>query len=235
MNGKHRRGRIFALLMALSLCIGTMTVTAQAEEYQYGHLNYYSKISKTSVGDSFWFSDEWLLRDGAERNDALALLSAQLACTAKDGASSEAMLEALGFENVHSERYGSTDPGDCAYTLGTKKLNGRTVVAVVFQGLEYGDKGWQQNVTVDPGGTVTPDQGSYAAAAETFLSDFDKLKVPSGSILWISGLSRAGAVANLACAFLIDRKPGRRTKRNTGASTTISVRTIRCRCCPSGE
>ena len=208
MKGKRKGGRIFAVLLAMALCFGLLTVPAWAAEdgYQYEKLEYYSKITADYTGDSCCYTDEWFLGNSAKKNDSLALLSAQLSCTAVNGPQSTDFLKALGFEDAALYRYDSTDPSDCGYTLGTKKLpGGRTVVAVVFDGMLYGDKGWQQNVTVNPGGEVTQDQGSYAAAAQAFLEDFDKLSLPGNSILWVTGISRAGAVANLACAYLIDR------------------------------
>ena len=89
--------------------------------------------------------------------------------------------------------------------MGTKTVGVKTLTAVVFQGDQYGDKGWQQNVTVNEDGVDTPDQASYKAAAESFLADLDAMRLAGDGILWITGQSRGGAIANLAGAYLLDR------------------------------
>lgn len=197
--------RLFALLLTLALCVGFVPRAAQAAETepQFAKVSYFSKISNACVGDSACWDDGWFLADAAERNDGLALLSAQLSASAADANGGAAFLTALGFDAA-SRRFDSADPDDCAYTLGTKTVAGRTVVAVVFQGDLYGAKGWRQNVTVN-GDEPTADQASYAAAARTFLADLDGMGFGSDAVLWLTGQSRAGAVANLAAAYLLER------------------------------
>ena len=131
--------RLFALLLSLALCLGALPPAARAAEPepQFAKISYFSKISNAYVGDSCCWYDDWFLADAAERNDGLALLSAQLSASAADANGGAAFLTALGFD-AESHRFESEDPDDCAYTLGTKTVAGRTVVAVVFQGDLYG-------------------------------------------------------------------------------------------------
>ena len=202
--------RFLSLFLSAVLCFGSLPYTVLAaeesgQEYQYVSTEYYSKISKAYVGDSSFFSDEWFLTDPAKKDDRLALLSAQLAMSAGEGEGGEAFLKAIGFSDARSCRYDSADPLDCAYVCGTKTVDGKTVMAVVFQGDLYGDKGWQQNVTVNLSDDDTGDQSSYAAAANAFLADFDAMGLDDDAVLWLTGTSRAGAIANLAAAYLLER------------------------------
>ena len=207
---KQNSLRFLALLLSVLLCCGCLpnAVFAAEEgnrEYQFVRTAYYSKISNAYVGDSSYYSDDWFLADPTVKNESFALLSAQLAMSAAEGGGGAAFLETIGFTDVKVCRYDSADPLDCAYVCGIKTLDGRTVIAVVFQGDLYGDKGWQQNVTVNLGENDSGDQSSYAAAADAFLADFDEMGVSKDAVLWLTGTSRAGSIANLAAARLLER------------------------------
>ena len=203
--------KALALILSVLLCCGCLPHAAIAaeesnQEYQYVSTEYYSKVSNAYVGDSAYYSDEWFLSDPSVKNDRLALLSAQFAISAAEGQGGEAFLKALGFSDVKACRYDSKDPLDCAYVCGKKSVEDKTILAVVFQGDLYADKGWQQNVTVNLGEEDAGDQASYAAAADAFLQDLDEMKLQDGTVFWIVGMSRAGAVANLTAARLLEKE-----------------------------
>ncbi|MBQ4506202.1 MAG: S-layer homology domain-containing protein [Firmicutes bacterium] len=214
MNIKRYLRAAQALLLTLALVLGSVPGAAFAagdDGLFYGKAEYYSKISKSYVTAGFYCSDDWFLGDPAARNDGLALVSAKLAASAGDADHGEAFLEALGFDNIASKRFASSE-NDCAYTVGTKTIdNGGKVVtlaAVVFQGDNYGDKGWQQNVTVNVDGVDTEDQASYEACAKAFLSDLEGMGLGEDTVFWLCGQSRGGAVANLAAAYMLDGDNG---------------------------
>ena len=171
---------------------------------------YLSSVSKELIEDTFVFSDEWFLNDPAERNDRLGLASAWMAALSKEGEAPAEVFKNLGFLNVKAVRYDSTQTDDCAYVIGTKEIirDGKTatLVAVVFQGRNYGAKGWLQNVTVNPDNEISIDHGSYAKAARYFLSDIEEILAGGNLVFWISGLSRAGGIANITAARLLERE-----------------------------
>ena len=212
MNIKRSGSRMLSCLLAFALCIGFLPGIASAEqpEYIYETIEYYSSITGDYVGDTCYYTDSWFNADPATQNDSLALISAQVAAAATDGERGAAVLKKLGFEDAAANRYDSTDENDCAYIIGTKDIEtaGGTarLVAVAFQGAQYGDKGWQQNVTVNKDGETTGDHASFSAAAKAFLEDYDKLGLSGNEILWIVGQSRGGAVADVASAYMLDRK-----------------------------
>ena len=208
----QRRGtRLLAFVMALAMLGGLLPGSALAvkeQADQYGAMEYFSKITSTYIPDDYYYTDQWFLGDAAQRNDSLALASAQLAASVTDDPRyGVRFLTDLGFRAA-AKRFESTARDDCAYVMGTKSISdgssSRTLVAVVFQGAEYGDKGWQQNVTVN-GQTATRDHAAFSAAAQAFLADFDGLDLGGEVTLWITGQSRGGAVADLAAAYLLDR------------------------------
>ena len=203
--------RLCSVLLVLVLLAGVLPGKAAAAEpgERSGTLAYYSTVTGEYVPVRYDYSDQWLLADPAARNDRLALVSAQLASAAGEGERGAAFLKALGFADASGHRYDSEDPSDCAYVLGTKSIHadGRdcTLVAAAFQGSFYGDKGWQQNVTVN-GESLSPDHAAYAAAAKAFLADLDGMDMKGPVIFWLTGMSRGGGIADLAAAYLLDRE-----------------------------
>lgn len=198
------------LLLALALCLACLSAPAFAAaepDYTFGEAEYFSHISNEFKTTGFYYADEWFLANPAVRNDGLALVSAQLATSAADEEHGEAFLKALGFSNVVSRHYGSA-ANDCAFVAGSRTIekDGRkvTLLAVAFQGGEYRNKGWQQNVTVNDEGSDGEDHASYGAAARVSLADLKEL-TPAGEVIyWFTGQSRAGAIANVAAAYLLD-------------------------------
>ena len=208
---KRRITLVLCVMMAMVFCVGCFGKAAKAEDHGivFGTLTYSSAISGSPVGDSFYYSDEWLLGVPGEQNDQLALISAQLAA-ASDETEASAFLEKIGFSNIERNRFDSADSMDCAYVTGTKSITtdagSRSVRVVVFQGHSYGEKGWLQNVTVNPEKGVSAEHAAYAAAAQIFLEDYDRMPQEDNTILWLCGLSRGGAVANVASAYLLERE-----------------------------
>ena len=202
---------VLCALIMLAFCAGCPDQTAQAEEHEvvFGTLTYSSAVSGSGIGDSFYYSDTWLSGSPEERNDHQALISAQL-CAASDSTETTALLEKLGFSNAESRRFDSEDSRDCAYVTGTKSIptdSGiRTVRAVVFQSHSYGEKGWLQNVTVNPEEGISEEHAAYSAAARIFLNDYDQMPQEDHTMLWICGMSRGGAVANVVSAYLLERE-----------------------------
>ena len=204
-------GRLCSALLAMAVLAGILPGQAMAAEPQHrsGTIEYYSTIAGDYVSTWYDYTDQWFLGDPAARNDRLALVSAQLALAAGEGERGAAFLKELGFADASGHRYDSEDPADCAYAIGTKTIrsDGKdcTLLAAAFQGTGYGDKGWQQNVTVN-GESLSADHAAYAAAANAFLADLDGMDLKGPVIFWLTGMSRAGGIANLAAAYLLDRE-----------------------------
>lgn len=205
--------RALSILLALTIVGSILPATVWAAEpaERYGTLGYFSSAAGEYVADSYYYSDQWFSASPSDRNDSLALISAQLASAATDEFHGTALLRGLGFADAAVCRYGSGEPDDCAYTIGTKQIRRDglpcTLVAVTFQGADYGQKGWLQNVTVNGPGGDGDDHASYEAAARRFLEDLSDRKLDGSAVFWLTGQSRGGAIANLAAAYLLDRQP----------------------------
>lgn len=211
---KKQRIRLLSIIIAvLMLAAGIPSgavLAVEKPDYQYGTMEYYSTVTGEFISDSYYYADQWFLEDASVRNDSLALVSAQLSSAAADDTHAVSFLKELGFDDASAERYDSGRPDDCAYTIGSKRIekNGSdcTLVAVAFQGAQYGSKGWEQNICVNSDTVVSGDHAAYSAAAEIFLNDLSERDVHGDVIVWLTGQSRGGAVANLAAAYLRDRK-----------------------------
>ena len=203
--------RLLSVFLALLLCFGAIPsaiFAADTAEILQTTLHYYSKVTKTYVTDSCWYTDDWFAADPADRNDALALLSAQLSAAATDTPSRvEDLLGALGFETAAYD-YDGTAPDRTAFVVGKKALtDGKKLAAVVVQSDLYGERGWLQNVTVNADGMAEADDHAAFSAAAGFL--LEKLGPEDYDVLWFAGLSRGGGIANLAAAYAIDAGCGR--------------------------
>ena len=217
LRGKTAGGRwnrLLSILLLLAMLAGLLPGTARAAEEpeeQYGVMRYYSTVTGDWAADGWRYSDRWFFADAAERNEPLALLSAQLAAAAAEEAGGAAFLDSLGFQ-TRAKGYDGGDPDGCAYVLGIKTIRqdgaARTLVAAAFQGSEYGGNGWRQNVSVNAGTAgEADDHAAYSAAAKAFLADYDGLGLSCPVTVWLTGQSRGGAVANLAAAYLLNRDP----------------------------
>ena len=180
----------------------------------------YGKIAECStyakgelLADTFYYKDAWFGEDPTTRNDALALMSMQLAAAAvtnaEDGAGASA-LRALGFERVGFVGFSTEDPDDCAYTWATKQLGGQTLVAIVFQSYALDSatkvKGWMQNFHVNDE-TASGEHAAFKKAAEKAVNGILSLGGENAKY-WLMGQSRAGALANLSAAKLADKLGG---------------------------
>ncbi len=206
--------RILSTLLALALMLPALCGGAGAEAVKaspgmiFSSLEYYSVVDGGSVQDSCYYDDIWFAAGPEERNDALALISSQLSACTGLPESAVVLLKNLGFADARAMRFENTDPGDpdCAYLIGSKTIvvNGteRRLIAVAFNGMKYGMKGWLQDVTVNSDESGS-DHYALSVAARIFLEDFSGLNPGPGDIVWLTGHSRAGAVANLTAAYLL--------------------------------
>ena len=209
-SGIRKTGTAAFLAAVIGLTAAVCGAGAEAPDILQADISYLSKISKEAVRDTIRYADEWFRQDPGIRNDSLALASAQMASVSGDPEQAAEVLGKLGFTAAEGRRFDSGEADDCAYTVGTKplSLDGRqaTLVALFPQGREYGEKGWLQNVTVNPDGDEVPDHGAYAAAAQSVLADLEGMLPEGDRVFWICGMSRGGAIAGLISARLLDTK-----------------------------
>ncbi len=133
------------------------------------------------------------------------------------------LLSDLGFDGIDTKSYNIRNeevPGttstenSIAYALGYKNLNGSekntTVIAVGIRGLGYGLE-WSNNFKMGDSGTHQGFEQSarkVSEGIEDFISN-NRSKIgldkgPKRIVLWITGYSRAGAVANILAGKLLN-------------------------------
>ena len=116
----------------------------------------------------------------------------------------ETYLTGAGFENLYSFGYDEpTTTDSLSGVIGMKQIDGDTLIAAVTCGQGYG-KEWAGNLKV---GTGVRHQG-FDEASELLREHIDTYinenNIEGDKKIWLAGISRAGAVANLAAADLID-------------------------------
>ncbi len=223
-----KRGkRITALLLALLLAIGGMPLPAQAatdESYiTEGSFRFTSNDGKLHQGeDHFVFREDCFMRSSFLGCSHLMLLSSQAAQASasylggSDGYETdpsqgsrniEAMLEAMGFEDIESNAYYHQDTREnaCGAAMGRRQLalGGKTytLLAVFPRSMRYQQE-WAGNFTVG-GGAIH--EGLKAARDEVlrFMKRYvEKLGIQGDLKIWIAGHSRGGAISNAVGGFL---------------------------------
>lgn len=116
----------------------------------------------------------------------------------------ETFLSQAGFYNLHPFGYDKpTEEDSLSGVIGMKVVNGRTVIAAVTCGQGY-KKEWAGNMKVGKG---VRHQGFNTGAhkLEAQLENYIKENnIEGDKVLWITGMSRAAAIANLTAADAIE-------------------------------
>ena len=204
--------KTFAAVLAAILPLANLPAVHAEEEdpFLYGTLEEISTVDpEVTLKDSFYFSDEWFSQSPEVRNDALALVSMQLAAAAVDDEADgygTAFLKELGFNDIGYANFASDDPEDCAYTYAKKTLEDGTDLTVVCVQSTSVDpevkmKGWTQNFIVN-GETAEGEHKGFGTASDKVI---DAVAALGGDKVWITGHSRGGAIANLIAAKLDEK------------------------------
>ena len=163
-----------------------------------------------AYGWNFPYSDSFFRSSSNKFSISLARGSLGLALSASRYSTDlmdpqyETYLKGAGFENLIAFGYDKpTTKDSLSGVIGMKKIDGSTVIAAVACGQGYG-KEWASNVTV---GNAERHEGFSNAAGimESHLAQYiidNDIKGPKK--LWLTGMSRAAAVANLTAADAIE-------------------------------
>ena len=165
----------------------------------------------------FYYDDEYFLPSSSEYNHNLATMSLCLSFSAFNATGEykseqkdvednnvKQLLAKCGFKKYKQHNYDiepTSSTIGCA--LASKKIDDTTIIAIAIRGGGYG-KEWASNLTVGKNG----DHAGFESAANKismYLQDyFIDLNISSMKDvkIWITGYSRAGAVANILAAKL---------------------------------
>ena len=199
-----------------------------------GTFEYYSNVTEKTESYTFDYDENWFFESGSRYHHSLAQTSmaVSLAASSESSASIKKMLDTMGFSNVE-DHYVTPGEDTIGYVIGSKIVNNDfgeqlTLVSVAIRGGGYGSE-WASNMTI---GTSTEHQGFSKASGEVVAAVkayLKKTEKTDGTILWITGFSRAAAVANLSAHTLAtEAKAGKISGLNEHAVIAY------CFACPRG-
>ena len=164
----------------------------------------------TAYGYEFPYSDSFF-RSGSDKfsiwnaRGSLALaLSAFRSSTGVADPEYKTYLKGAGFRNLYAFGYDKpTEKDSLSGVIGMKEIDGFTVIAAVTCGQGYGAE-WAGNLTV---GDSERHEGFSTAAEklESYIAQYiEENSIQGRKKLWLNGMSRAGAIANLTAADAVE-------------------------------
>ncbi len=200
--------RLFSLLLAVAVAATLFAIPASAESAIKGNFTYYNNVTEAGATYTFAF-DEADFFAGTCYNHALARMSLRLAMAAFSPESVTALFDTLDFAYTDESVSYPTPAFDydagtttIGYAIGARNCTDDegdyTLIAVAVRGHGYGDE-WGSNFEMGKGSRHAGFEKSAAQVTDA-LFDFMKNDVAPDTRVkfWLTGFSRAAAVANVA-------------------------------------
>lgn len=189
--------RLLCVILALVLMTAIASVGVSAEKSEQplikGSVTLDLPFGTETQTHDYYYSDSYFSASGKISDPHLRTLSAAIALTSyKDY---ETLLDTIGFGDIAAYDMDTTSPDTMGVVLAHKEIGGMPVVIVMLRGDKY-YREWASNFI---SGTEGDAEGFADAAALTdsrlrvYLSDHGITKAK----YWVTGYSRAGAVADL--------------------------------------
>ncbi|GEM_PF-1621063 len=200
------RTRLLASAAGAAMLVSSLPLGAFAEDSEVVEGSFtFSKPFTSEIGeDVFYYSDDYFAESSYTDNAHRTSMSMVLALAASLKDSSESITKVYtdtGFEDISIEDIGSTPTRD---TIGTaiahRSVDGGELVAVAIRGDKY-ESEWASNLIAGSEG----DTKGFSDAADIVLGrvrDYISDNGLKDVKLWISGYSRAGAVADLMGKYI---------------------------------
>ena len=209
---------IFLVCLLLPWACLAESEALKSEDLRWINVPISSPVSKQPLHWDFPYSDALFDAPANQYRHQLAQSSLGLAIAAfrqkdvelaqKDQAVRQYLLDA-GFGALASEEYDITPSVDTIATLiGSKQIDGATLVAVAVSGGDY-EKEWESNFTISvqqyDNGEVFHEGFAQAAAnvVVRVLFYLQEQNITGPVKLWLTGYSRAAAVSNLTAYALL--------------------------------
>lgn len=208
MLRKHLRS-LCCLCLSLLLC-GAASGAAHAQDTLQATLAYHSLTIADTVRWDFEFSDRWFETDASVYNHPIARASMGLSIASfrtnntPPDANVLSYLAQLGFTDLVSQDYDRVpDLNTISTVIGHKQLhNGETLLVVAICGQGYENE-WLSNFDI---GSQEAHRGFQSSSEKVFrrIEQYMAAHQITSPRLWMSGFSRAAAVANLTGAQLME-------------------------------
>ncbi len=158
---------------------------------------------QTTYNCSFDYDDAYFDGDAKVFNKNLALLSFGASISTQSKSNTVKFLEDIGFENIQASNVVNLPiEAQIVFTLACKEIDGIKTIAVVIRGLGY-DVEWASNFALGASGNHYGFEQS-ANVVYSALKNYITTNNYGGTVkLWITGYSRAGAVANVLAYKLL--------------------------------
>lgn len=195
-----------------------------AKEVTYTLLE--SSYFEGSLDLVFHFQDDLFLEDASHYSPALAKASYGLSSATFDKAHMSDFYEGLGFDNViFSANFDTPTTTSIGYAIAHKEIDGADLIAVAIRGHKYKQE-WANNFVVGDSGDhagFLDAANQLIAAVGNYVEENYKKKTLK---YWVSGYSRAGAVANLAVNNMLKDPSGLYDQDNVYAYTFEAPRGV---------
>ena len=192
--------KICTIVMTVLLLI---PIAVSAESVQTGRFRYMPAFEEESE-EVYYFSDDYFRTSGTEYNEHLLGMSYALALSTFEIRGAEYcqdLLEETGFSDIEVfDMKEKPTPDTLGMLIGRKKVDGRDLIAVAIRGEKY-DSEWSSNLLAGKEGDATGFRQACAKALGRIKGYIDSYGLNDLKI-WITGYSRAGAVADLAGVYL---------------------------------
>lgn len=199
--------KIFSVLICmavLSTAVLNSAFAAQTEKVITGNFTFMPAFSENSADDTFFYSDGYFTEDSATDNAHRTSMSMALALsTIEIGGSSYVtkLFSDIGFSDIE---IGDMNDKPTKDTIGTaiahKSLEDTELIAVAIRGSKY-DAEWASNLTVGDSGDISGIESAAEKVKNRLLNYIEKNNIKTAKI-WITGYSRAGAVADLLGVYI---------------------------------
>ena len=195
-----------------------------AKEVTYSLLE--SSYFEGTLDMVFRFQDDLFLESASEYSVPLAKASYGLCSATFDKAHMSDFYKALGFDNViFSAHFDTPTVDSIGYAIAHKEIDGADLIAVAIRGHEYKQE-WANNFVVGDSG----DHAGFLAAANQVIAAVgnyvEENYIDKTLKYWVSGYSRAGAVANVAVNNMLKDPSGLYDQDNVYAYTFEAPRGV---------
>jgi len=216
MTGLITKSKKYICCLVLGICMLGISILAAGPAYEVFAADDYVEATFRMFGHKttreYLYKDDFFMASPDQYDHDMARLTLGLALAA--GRNTEHpdaqddylidMLQQMGFDRIESETYRTNPTADSiAFGLATKKIGDFTLLACAVCGGDYGLE-WASNLTV--GNSVRSEGFDDASMkVQAAVKEYMEENNISGKVkLWITGYSRAGAVANITAADYTD-------------------------------
>lgn len=195
---------IAASVVMLTYLLPFNTFAVDTDDVTKGSFTYMPAFAEEAATEPYFYSDSYFAESSDSLKTHLRTMSMALALSTMevDGSSYVTdLLSDIGFEDI---AIGDMNDKPTKDTIGTaiahKNIDGQELVAVAIRGSKY-DSEWASNLTAGVDGDI---KGFSDASKKVndrikdYLADNELTDVK----LWITGYSRAGAVADLTAVYI---------------------------------